>query len=418
MTQAQKTIAIVGAGAAGCLAAIEAKRRMPGSDVRILEAGAAPMAKLALTGGGRCNLTNTFEEVTDLKWVYPRGERLMKRALRQFGAAETMRWFEEEGVRLTEEEGGRIFPASGDARQVVQALERALRRLDISLLCRRRVLSIRPVLPEGRYELRTGSGETFPADAVIVTTGGSPRRSGLSFLDPLDLATVPPVPSLFTLRLSDSGLKALMGTVAPDAVLSIPGTGFKASGPLLLTDWGIGGPATLRLSSYAARYLADCGYGCPVAVNWTGANEQEVRDGLQRLTGGQSRKLAANTPLPGLSARLWSYLLERSGARPDIRWGEFGGKGLNRLISTLTNDVYETTGRAAFKEEFVTCGGVSLDAIHPHTLEAKTHTGLFFAGEVLDIDAVTGGFNLQAAWTTGWICARSTADYCTKSLSL
>ncbi|MBR1576636.1 MAG: aminoacetone oxidase family FAD-binding enzyme [Bacteroidales bacterium] len=411
-------MAIVGAGAAGCLAAIEAKRRMPGSDVRILEAGAAPMAKLALTGGGRCNLTNTFEEVTDLKWVYPRGERLMKRALRQFGAAETMRWFEEEGVRLTEEEGGRIFPASGDARQVVQALERALRRLDISLLCRRRVLSIRPVLPEGRYELRTGSGETFPADAVIVTTGGSPRRSGLSFLDPLDLATVPPVPSLFTLRLSDSGLKALMGTVAPDAVLSIPGTGFKASGPLLLTDWGIGGPATLRLSSYAARYLADCGYGCPVAVNWTGANEQEVRDGLQRLTGGQSRKLAANTPLPGLSARLWSYLLERSGARPDIRWGEFGGKGLNRLISTLTNDVYETTGRAAFKEEFVTCGGVSLDAIHPHTLEAKTHTGLFFAGEVLDIDAVTGGFNLQAAWTTGWICARSTADYCTKSLSL
>ncbi len=391
---------IIGAGAAGCLAAIELKRRSPGTEVTVLEAGPKPLAKLALTGGGRCNLTNTFAQIRDLKEAYPRGHRLMKGALRQFGPEEAMRWFEAEGVSLTEEDNGRIFPASGDAMQVVRTLLRGMEREGVRVRCNSRVTDIRPVLDD--------------SDAVIVATGGSPKRAGLGFLDPLGLEIEEPVPSLFTLKTDDGGLKALMGTVAPDAVLSIPGTPFRAVAPLLLTDWGFGGPATLRLSSYAARHLAACNYRTPLAVNWTGGNEQAARESLAAIAAANARKMAVNTPLPGLPARLWAFLLERSGLRADLRWAEMGSKGLNRLVSTLTNDGYQSTGRTAFKEEFVTCGGVSLSNLDAATLQAKAYPGLFFAGEALDIDAVTGGFNLQAAWTTAWICARSAADFLKK----
>jgi predicted Rossmann fold flavoprotein len=391
---------IIGAGAAGCLAAVELKRRCPDTEVVVLEAGPRPLAKVALTGGGRCNLTNTFAGVGDLREAYPRGFRLMKRALKEFGPRETMRWFEAEGVALTEEDGGRIFPASGDAMQVVRALLRAMDRAGVKTVCNGRVTDIRSVLEA--------------SDAVIVTTGGSPKRTGLGFLDPLGLEIEEPVPSLFTLKTGENAVKALMGMVAPDAVLSIPGTAFRSAAPLLLTDWGFGGPATLKLSSYAARHLAGCGYRTPLSVNWTGESEQAVREALAALAADNARKMAANTPLSGLPSRLWTYLLERSGLRADIRWAEMGSKGLNRLVSTLVNDGYDITGRAAFKEEFVTCGGVSLRNLDPATLQAKSRPGLWFAGEVLDIDAVTGGFNLQAAWTTGWICARSAADYLKK----
>ena len=404
-------VAIAGAGAAGCLAAIELKRRSPETAVTVLEAGPRPLAKVALTGGGRCNLTNSFAGVQDLRDIYPRGHRLMKRALLEFGPKDTMHWFESEGVRLKEESGGRVFPQSDDALQIVRTLRNALSREGVALRCDARIHAIRPEGPA--YRLET-DGTEEKTDAVIVTTGGSPKLSGLDFLAPLGLRIESPVPSLFTLKTDVAGIKALMGTVAPDAVLSIPGTSFRAAAPLLLTDWGFGGPATLKISSLAARHLAECGYRTALAVNWAGTGEQDVRATLASLATANAQKMMANTPYPGLPSRLWAYLLERSGLRAGIRWAELGSKGLNRLVSTLTNDPYPVTGRAAFKEEFVTCGGVSLDEIQPATLEAKAHPGLFFAGEVLDIDAVTGGFNLQAAWTTGWICARSAADYLAK----
>ena len=393
-------ISIVGAGAAGCFSAIELKRRLPEARITIHEAGPRPLAKVAITGGGRCNLTNTFENIQDLREAYPRGHQLMKRALRQFGPDETRRWFEEAGVALKTEAGGRVFPCSDDALEIVRTLEREMARLGVRIRCKSRVEDIRPLLQE--------------SDAVIVTTGGSPQASGLSFLSALELQIEAPVPSLFTFRTGEAGIKALMGTVAPRTLLSLPGTSFRANGPLLLTDWGFRGPATLKLSSYAARHLAEKAYRSPLSVNWTGDNEQSVRQVLGEAAAGNGRKMLANTPLFQLPGRLWEFLLHRSGLRPDLRWAELGSKGLNRLVSTLTNDPYEITGRAAFKEEFVTCGGVALSNLDPGTLASKRHPGLYFAGEVLDIDAVTGGFNLQAAWTTGWICARSVADYLKK----
>ena len=407
-------LAVIGAGAAGCLGAIEAKRRCPDADVSVLEAGSKPLAKVALTGGGRCNLTNTFDAVGDLREVYPRGFQLMKRALHHFSPADTRRWFEAEGVRLVEEDGGRIFPASGDAMQIVRCLLRAMDREGVRIRCRHRITGIRASQEPRGFELNyatdNGPGaECF--DAVLIATGGSPKRSGLDFTAPLGLTIEEPVPSLFTLRIENAGLRALMGISVPDAILSLPGTRFKAGAPLLLTDWGIGGPATLRISSYAARHLAEAHYRVPIAINWTGANEAEVRTRLSQEALQHKDKLVLNAcpfPLPG---RLWAHILGRSGARQDLRWAELGTKGTNRLVSTLTNDTYTTAGRAAFKEEFVTCGGISLDNIDPATLGAKQHPGLFLAGEALDIDALTGGFNLQAAWTTGWICARSAADF-------
>ena len=393
-------VAIIGAGAAGCLCAIELKRRAPGVDVTLFEAGPQPLAKVAITGGGRCNLTNTFASVQDLRAVYPRGHALMKRLFRSFGPEQTRRWFETEGIRLTEEDGGRIFPASGDAMQIVRMLLRRLQETGVQLCCNQRITDLRPILAD--------------FNAVVVTTGGSPKRAGLDFLSPLDLPIVAPVPSLFTLKINDPGLKSLMGTVAPHATLSIPGTAFKASAPLLLTDWGIGGPATLRLSSYAARYLADCDYQTALLVNWTGDTEQQVRQELAEAAASNPHKMAVNTPLSGLSARLWTFLVERSGLRNDIRWAEIGSKGCNRLVATLCQDPYQSCGRASFKEEFVTCGGVSLEALDTATLACKAHPELFLAGEVLDVDAVTGGFNLQAAWTMGWTCARSVASFLEK----
>ena len=391
-------IAIAGAGAAGCLCAIEIKRRRPEASVTVHEAGPKPLAKLALTGGGRCNLTNTFDGIRDLWEAYPRGYRLMKRALPHFGPRQTMQWFESAGIRLKEEDGGRIFPVSDDALQIVGVLRREMARLGIEIRCQSRISDIRTLL---------GS-----ADAVVVATGGSPKAAGLSFLSPLGLRIEEPVPSLFTFRSDDAALKALTGTAAPSAILSIPGTSFRAEGPLLLTDWGFSGPATLRLFSYAARYLADQGYNSPLAVNWTGLSEQQLREELSGCASRNGQKLMKGSPAAGLPARLWEQLLLRSGLRPDIRWAELGSKGFNRLVSTLTNDACRISGRAAFKEEFVTCGGVSLEEVDPATLGARRQAGLYFAGEVLDIDAVTGGFNLQAAWTTGWICARSVSDYC------
>ncbi|MBO4633778.1 MAG: aminoacetone oxidase family FAD-binding enzyme, partial [Bacteroidales bacterium] len=245
-----------------------------------------------------------------------------------------------------------------------------------------------------------------PFDFVVVTTGGAPK--GLPFLSALELELVPPVPSLFTFNVADKGLTALMGLVT-QASVSLPGTGFKASGPLLITDWGLSGPAALKLSSYAARYLAENGYKGTLSINWLDSPESQVRELLQQYAAQNPQKQL--TSAHPLKSRLWAHLMERAGLRPDLRWAELGIKGLNRLTATLTQDTYPLNGKSRFREEFVTAGGVTLGNIDPNTLECKKYPGLYFAGEVLDIDAITGGFNLQAAWSTGFMCAKAIAAH-------
>lgn len=382
-------IAIIGGGAAGCFCAIGLKRRLPDAEVTVYEAGPKLLAKVAVTGGGRCNLTNSFRDVRRLGEVYPRGEQLMRRALAAFSHEDTMRWFEAEGVRLTVQEDQCVFPVSQDAMQIVRTLERCLREAGVR---------VRLNAPVERVA-------DLDADRVVVTVGGSSREK-LERLLPAGVEVTPCVPSLFTLKIPDAGLRALMGTVVEQASLTLAGTKFRAAGTLLLTDWGVSGPATLRLSSYAARHLAESGYAGTLLVNWLDAPEAAAREWIAETAAAHPQKQAAGTPPAGLTARLWRHLLGRAGLREDLRWAELGSKGAARLASTLTADAYPVAGRARFKEEFVTCGGVALSGVNLNTLESKVRPGLYFAGEALDVDAVTGGFNLQAAWSTAALVAQ------------
>ena len=381
-----KRIAIIGAGAAGCFCAANLRKMAPEASVTLFEAGPKPMAKLAITGGGRCNLTNSFEGIRSLKEAYPRGERVMKRALKEFSVQDTLDWFTSAGVPLTLQEDHCYFPVSQNAMDVVRCLQREMKGAQLQL--NSRVTSLNESLNQ--------------FDSVVVTTGGAAK--GLPILEGLDIETLSPIPSLFTFNIKDKALTSLMGLVV-NASVSIPGSGFKADGPLLITDWGLSGPAVLKLSSYAARYLSEAGYKAPLSVNWLHSSESEVRDTLAVLARENAAKLLLSTHR--LPSRLWEHIVLKAGLRKDIRWGELGSKGMNKLVATLVGDNYFIEGKSKFREEFVTCGGVSLDAVELGTLQSKKYPGLYFAGEVLDIDAITGGFNLQAAWSTGYVVAKS-----------
>ncbi|MBQ6199468.1 MAG: aminoacetone oxidase family FAD-binding enzyme [Bacteroidales bacterium] len=380
------SVAIIGAGAAGCFCAANLRMMAPEVSVTLFEAGPKPMAKLAITGGGRCNLTNSFEGVRSLKEAYPRGERVMKRALKEFSVQDTLEWFTAAGVPLTLQEDHCYFPVSQDAMDVVRCLQRGMKGAHLQLGSR--VSSVGELLDRFDY--------------VVVTTGGAPK--GFPILEGLNIETVPTVPSLFTFNIKDKALTSLMGLVV-DSSVSIPGSGFKADGPLLITDWGLSGPAVLRLSSYAARYLSECGYKAPLSINWLNCGEAKARETLAGISRENTAKMVISTHI--LPSRLWEHIVLKAGLRRDIRWGELGSKGMNKLVATLVSDNYLIEGKSKFREEFVTCGGVSLDAVELGTLQSKKYPGLYFAGEVLDIDAITGGFNLQAAWSTGYIVAKS-----------
>ena len=395
-----KRVCIIGGGAAGCFCAIHLKRQAEETEVHLFEAHQKLLAKVAITGGGRCNLTNSFALIRSLQEAYPRGERVMQRALKAFSPQDTQDWFSAEGLPLVLQEDQCIFPASQRALDVVRLLEKDLGEAGVTVHTDCKVERIEP-----GFRVFHSGGE-IRADALVVTTGGLSRKGAGDFLSPLALEMVPPVPSLFTFTVADEGLRALAGAVV-QASLAIPGTSFKASGPLLVTDWGLSGPATLKLSSYAARYLAEHDYQAPLCIQWM--EESPFRLYLERMRTEHPRKLVTSVAPHPLPQRLWAFLCERAGLRPGLCWGEMGDKGRNRLTSRLVSDNYTIAGKSRFREEFVTCGGVALSNINLSTLECKKHPGLYFAGEVLDIDAITGGFNLQAAWSTGYLAALSIA---------
>lgn len=385
--------AIIGGGAAGFFAAIRLKELVPAMDVTIFERSQRVLAKVEVSGGGRCNCTNSFAAVGDLSQVYPRGHRLLKRLFNVFGPADAYRWFERHGVPLTTQADECVFPQSQDAHTIINCFLAEVRRLGIHVVTGTKV-------------------DTLPTDFdyTMVTTGGQPKASGLQWLKDLGHKIEAPVPSLFTLSIDDSRLHALMGTVVEQASVQLCGTKLRAEGPLLITHWGMSGPAILRLSSYGARILADNDYRMPLAVNWVGMHEEEVREKLGRCQTDNRLKQVPNASPFGLPGRLWNYLTERAlGEKAQSRWVDMGKKDMARLVNTLVNDTYPISGRAAFKDEFVTCGGVSLSSVNSNTLESRVCPHLYFAGEVLDIDGVTGGFNFQAAWTTATVAAQSIA---------
>ncbi len=425
-------IAIIGGGAAGCFAAINIKRNYPEARVTVIESGRKLLAKVAITGGGRCNLTNSFRDIRSIAAAYPRGEKLMKRLLREFSHDDTMAWFEREGVRLVTQDDQCVFPKSQDAMEIVGTLTSLMRRLGVEVRTSCRVVKIEASL--SGYEVATLSGSNdlktskpynlktsepvSPSadygglqlifDRVIVTTGGSPKLSGLDMLAPLNLDIVTPVPSLFSICLPNHPITELTGTVVEHASATLVGTKLRAEGPLLITHWGMSGPAILKLSSYAARQLHDSGYKARISVNWLGdANEGEAMETIMELAIKNPAKQLASVYPQQFNSRLWTYLIKQSSLNPSQRWSELAKKSFNKLVNTLVNDQYLMDGKNRFKEEFVTCGGVALSNINPKTMECRNHPGLYFAGEVLDVDAITGGFNLQAAWSMAWVVSNN-----------
>lgn len=401
-------VIIIGAGAAGCFAGIEIKRLSPQTDVVILEKGRKALAKVAVTGGGRCNLTNSFDHVRSLEQVYPRGHRLIKKLFHQFSYKDTFQWFQNHGVQLVIQEDQCVFPASQNAMEIVSTLTGNLFRRGVRLETDTAVVGIVPVA-DGGYNVITEHGEIY-ADKVLVTTGGQPTERGYRMLERLEVEIVPSVPSLFSLCVDDDGLKSLMGTVVQDAIVSIPGTKMRQHGALLLTHWGISGPAVLKLSSHAARILAERNFIADIAIRWLDMDNDDIASMLQDMSQSNRDKQVSSIYPTQFNARLWEHLLCRSALKHDARWKELSNKDYNRIVNILTNDIYHVTGKNRFKDEFVTCGGVALSSLDSKTLEAKNHPGLYFAGEITDIDAVTGGFNLQAAWTMGYVAAHGIAD--------
>ncbi|MFN0034648.1 MAG: NAD(P)/FAD-dependent oxidoreductase [Saprospiraceae bacterium] len=402
-------IAIIGGGAAGFFAAIACAEANPLCRVTIFERGKSVLEKVRVSGGGRCNVTHACFDAHQLVKHYPRGSRELLGPFVQFGPRDTVAWFERRGVRLKAEADGRMFPTTDDSQTIVDCLAHAAQSAGVKVLTSTRVEKIvreeHGVQPAST-RWRIGS-EVF--DKIMVAAGSS--STAWEWLRGLGHSIVPPVPSLFTFNTKDARLRDLAGVSVPLAGLRIPGTKLAAEGPLLVTHWGLSGPAVLRISAWGARDLSGFGYKFPLEINFLGETTlDEVFLFLQKAKIESGKKLVAANALFGLPARLWQRLAEAAGLNPERRWADLARAELQALATQVTAAQFQITGKSTFKEEFVTAGGVSLKEVNFKNFESKICPGLFLAGEVLDVDAITGGFNFQAAWTGGWLAGRAMAD--------
>ncbi len=365
-------VAIIGGGAAGFFAAISVKENHPDAAVVLFEKSRTLLAKVKVSGGGRCNVTNACPNLKELAKAYPRGERFLKRAFRSFDNKAAMRWFESRNVPLIIQEDQCVFPRSQDSQSIIDCFLEQSRRLNIPIELGKGVQAIRKV--DAKLQLTFTDQKTPPRvfDKVIVATGGAPQRKNLEWLEQCGHKIEDPVPSLFSFKVTDKALNELMGIVVDQALTGIQGSPLKAEGPLLITHWGLSGPAILSLSSIGARVLKEKGYTFTLQVNWTGLRNQDlVLAELQKTATEHPRKIIANARPFALPERLWSFLLQKSALPEHKKWGELGRTGMNRLANYLTNDAYAVQGRTPFRDEFVTCGGVSLENIDVNTMQSK-----------------------------------------------
>lgn len=398
-------VIIIGGGAAGFFAAISCKTHFPNAQVSLLEKSDKMLAKVKISGGGRCNVTHSCFDVKELAAHYPRGERYLKKAFGLFNPSHTVAWFKERGVALKTEEDGRMFPVTDNSQTIIDCLLTEARKLGVQIKMRTPVKSIQK--QNGKFRVEMANGGIKLADKVIVATGGSPRPAGFKWLQDLGHSVEEPVPSLFTFNMPGEEIKKLMGISVNPVEVRVVGEKLKSRGPLLITHWGMSGPAILKLSAFGARLLNARDYNFSILVNWAGTlREEDVKNVLMQTTRDNSQKKISNVNPLGLPGRLWEYLLQKTGLGEDMTWSSPGSKWLNRLAHTLCNDAYKVEGKTTFKEEFVTCGGVSLTEVDMKSMQSKIMPGLYFAGEVLDVDGVTGGFNFQAAWTTGYLAGK------------
>lgn len=400
----QFDLVVIGGGAAGFYGAIQAAERKPGMKILILEKSNKVLSKVKISGGGRCNVTHDCESANKLAGHYPRGEKFLKQVFRLHSAKDTLDWFNNKGVSVKIESDGRMFPVTDDSQTIIDCFMNQIQRHKIKLELGEGVESIEK--SEGRFTVRTLNKKQIIAKSILVATGGHPNASSYDWLRRLGLNIVSPIPSLFTFNDSDKKFTDLMGLAVQEAEVRIVGTKFLEVGPVLITHWGLSGPAVIKLSAWAAKALFDQHYSFSVLVSWIGPfNEDDVRNKLALVRQQKGKQKVMTNPQFGLPARLWTRLCELADIESEKVFSELSNKSQNRLMEFLIRCPFAIKGKTTFKDEFVTCGGVDLAEVNPSSMESYKIKDLYFAGEVLNIDGETGGFNFQAAWSTSFVAA-------------
>ncbi len=401
-------LAVIGGGPAGFFGALSAADAAPGLRIVILERGSQLLAKVRISGGGRCNVTHACFDPAELVTYYPRGSRELRGPFTRFQPGDTIEWFALRGVKLKIEADGRMFPVTDSSETVIDCLLAEAAKAGIEIRTRTRVDAIHP--EEDGFELKLGAAEALSARKVLIAAGGGNARA-YELAAKLGHTIIPPVPSLFTFNIRDPRLADLAGISVPDARLAIQSPErIETSGPLLITHWGLSGPAALKLSAWGARALAEAGYRTDLTVNWVPVHHQGSAFELLKTVKQQTpRQQVGSHPQAGLPARLWGRLTAAAGIPFEQTWAETSHQALRALAGELTAGVYRIEGKGVFKEEFVTAGGVALKEVDFRTMESRIVPGVYFSGEYLDIDGLTGGFNFQSAWTTGWLAGQAAA---------
>ena len=421
-----KKLIVIGGGAAGIFCAVNAARKHPGLQVTVLEKTGKLLSKVKVSGGGRCNVTHACFDIGDMAKRYPRGGQFVRKAFYRWFTTDTIDWFRERGVELKTEEDGRMFPVTDSSQTIIDCLMKEVNRYGVEIRMHAEVKGVygaagrggsdgagEPGLAGGKgsgFRVELADGRSLGADYVCVACGGYPKSGMFDWIRQLGHSIEEPVPSLFTFNMKGDPITQLMGVSVPEVQVKIAGSRLVEKGPLLITHWGFSGPVILRLSAWGSRELAAGGYRFGIQVNWIPAySEQQARERLQELrqeTGG--RQVGSGNPF-GLPQRLWDYWLAQAAIAGDVRWADLPAREMNKLVALLCAGAFTIEGKTTFKEEFVTAGGVKLSEVEPSTGQSRKVPSLFFAGEILDVDGITGGFNFQHAWTSGWIAADTIA---------
>lgn len=404
-----KQLVVIGGGAAGFFCAINAARMNPELKVIILEKSSKLLSKVRVSGGGRCNVTHACFEISSLVKKYPRGANFLKKAFHHFNTTHCVKWFEDRSVRLKTEADGRMFSITDSSQTIIDCLlkEADKYRVKVRMNSEVRAVSVK----ENKFTVHLSDSNHFTCDFLCVACGGYPKAGMFKWLEQLGHLIEEPVPSLFTFNIPGNTITKLMGISVEKTLVKLVGSKLSEEGPLLITHWGMSGPAILKLSAWGARELANKNYHFNILINWLpDYNEQSLREKWQSIRNQYSSQKTGNGNPFHLPSRLWIYLLNESGIKEDTRWADLPGKEQNKLIKNLVSQEFEVKGKTTFKEEFVTCGGIKLSEIDANTMQSKVVPCLFFAGEVMDVDGITGGFNFQHAWTSGWIAAKAISE--------
>jgi predicted Rossmann fold flavoprotein len=405
----RKKLIVIGGGAAGFFCAVNAARRNPDLQVELLEKTSKLLSKVKISGGGRCNVTHSLFDITEMSRRYPRGQNFVKKTFYQFFTTDTIRWFNERGVSLKTEKDGRMFPSTDSSETIINTLlnEANSYGVDIRLNTEVKYLQSR----DGIFHIQLNNDRQVTADYVCIACGGYPKLSMFQWLQNVGHSISEPVPSLFTFNIPGHPITQLMGVSVEKARVKIEGTKLSEEGPVLITHWGLSGPAILRLSAWGARELAQKNYAFSIHLNWIPEyNEQNLKEAFQNFRIALAGKKIVNHVMSQLPARLWQFLVQQAGISADMRFADLPAKLENLLIKNLVDYILIVKGKTTFKEEFVTSGGIALSEVDPQSMMSKKVPHLFFAGEILDVDGITGGFNFQHAWTSGWIAAKAIAE--------